>query len=75
MAEYLRFFFGTPRRLLVTMGVIAALAIFSVIFPGVISGALNNLLRELMPLFTAAIFILLIVTWIKFMMKGGGSKK
>jgi hypothetical protein len=73
--EYLQFFFGTPRRFLVVLGVIAALAIFSVVFPGAINGALNQLISELMPHFALLFVVFLLVVGVKVMTKGNGGKK
>ena len=75
MREYLQFFFGTPRRFLVVLGVIAALAIFSVVFPGAINGALNQLISELMPHFALLFVVFLLVVGVKVMTKGNGGKK
>ena len=75
MRQYFQFFLGTPQRFLATLGAVAVLAIFSLIWPGLISGALNQLFCELRPLIMMVIYFLMIAFGVKILMKGGGNKK
>ena len=68
MRNWIQFFFGTPRRLVTTLVVIAVLAGFHAMFPGVIHNALVGLGHEILGSvadiispFTGLIAILLVI--------------
>jgi len=75
MKEYGRFFFGTPKRFLGTLGALVALLVFVRLFPGLINEAIQQLIRELAPLVGAAIEIGVLIAVLAFMLRALTGKK
>ena len=72
--EWFRFFLGTPRRLVTTLGVIGLIVVM--ICPGLLRMAVERLMAELAPLLGPAITILIVFAGIRMILFGrsGGRK-
>jgi hypothetical protein len=68
--NWVRFFVGTPARLLMTLMGFAALAAVSALRPGLIESSLNQLARELSPLFQMALMLIIIGIGVRIMTSG-----
>ena len=66
--NWFRFFLGTPRRLVVTLGVTAALAAIHLVAPGIIQQTFTGLLNELAPIFYFVLIIALVLFGFKIML-------
>ena len=75
MKEFGKFFFGTPKRFLGTLGFFVALLVFVRLFPGVIQEAIQQLIRELSPVVGAAIEIGVLIAVLAFMLRALTGKK
>lgn len=75
MKDFGRFFFGTPKRFLGTLGFFVALLVFVRLFPGVIQEALQQLIRELSPVVGAAIEIGVLIAVLAFMLRALTGKR
>lgn len=74
MKEWLNFFIGTPKRFLVCCVVIAAAAVVSKIWPGVIQSSLTSLTHEVRPIFESLLVLVVILIGLKFVFSGLRSK-
>ncbi len=74
MKEWLNFFVGTPKRFLVCCVVIAAAAVVSKIWPGVIQSSLVNLTHEIKPVLEPLLVLVIILVGIRFAVSGLRSK-
>jgi hypothetical protein len=72
--EWFRFFFGTPRRLVTTLGAIGLIVVM--IFPGLLRMGVERLMAELAPLLGPAITLLIVFAGIRMILFGrsGGRK-
>ena len=72
--EWFRFFLGTPRRLVTTLGVVGLIVVM--ICPGLLRMAVERLMAELAPLLGPAITILIVFAGIRMILFGrsGGRK-
>ena len=72
--EWVRFFLGTPRRLVTTFAVAGLIVVM--IYPGLLRMAVERLMTELAPLLGPAITILIVFAGIRMILFGGnGGKK
>ena len=72
--EWFRFFLGTPRRLVTTLGVVGLIVVM--ICPGLLRMAVERLMAELAPLLGPAITLLIVFAGIRMIIFGrsGGRK-
>ena len=71
--EWLLFLFGTPRRSLITLGVL--LAIILAAKPELGRAFIARLMMALEPLFIGAFWMIIIGIGLRFLLKGFGPKK
>ena len=72
--EWFRFFLGTPRRLVTTLGAIGLIVVM--ICPGLLRMGAERLMAELAPLFGPAITLLIVFAGIRMILfgRGGGRR-
>ena len=67
MNAYTKYFFGTPKRLMVSCIVIAGLIVIA--FPNILKVAVDRIVLALTPLLGPALALLIVVAGIKYMLK------
>lgn len=70
MNQWVRFFFGTPGRFLVTASVVAGLAAVSKIWPGLIHSSLCQLAQELSPLLQLGLMLVIMGVGLTIIVRG-----
>ena len=71
---WLRFFIGTPQRLMRTLLVIVALVVFSHLYPGTIANGLHQLVWEIQPIVGPILTLVLVVIGIRIILTGIGRR-
>lgn len=72
MGNWLRYFFGTPRRAVWTLAVAGLITV--VLFPGLLRMAANRLIAELAPLLGPALAIVIVFSGLRMILFGGKKK-
>ena len=72
MRQWVRFFLGTPRRLVTTFGMVGLIVVM--IFPGLLRMAVDRLMTELAPLLGPAITLVIVFAGIRMILFGGVSR-
>lgn len=70
MMVWIKFFFGTPVRALVTLGALTALAFFVEYNPGILGHAFGSLANELTGLLACVVVLLFIVAGFRMIFRG-----
>ncbi|HEY4490243.1 MAG TPA: hypothetical protein VJC12_03245 [Candidatus Paceibacterota bacterium] len=76
MREWLQYFFGTPRRFLITAAFIGLIVVM--ISPGLLATAVARFINEMMPLIGPALTVLIVFAGIRLILfgrSGGGRGK
>jgi len=77
MNQWIRFFFGAPRRFLVSAIAIVVLAAIVYLRPGLVFGAVDRLACELWPAIQAFLVFVVVVYGFRLIVfgRGGGSRR
>jgi len=67
--EWIRFFFGTPRRFLATTTILGMVVV--ILRPGLLASAVEGLINELMPLLGPAMTIVIVVVSLRMLIGFG----